>query len=168
MNKIVITVGTLNILQWITPTNDKHWSLSPKSFHFSKFYMIPIVVAVLLKHNEHLHDLCFMVCMYTGRPLSFVKTSPGCYEWDDRPTRLLDFLCVVLFHILNNISYRYVCALGILLFLELVMKGRTVFSHINVPNGIIVYWKPRKKKKKKKYMTCQYLQWHPVVDERLG
>ena len=73
-----------------------------------------------------------LVCMYTGRPLSFVKTSPGCYEWDDRPTRLLDFLCVVLFHLLNNIAYRYICALGILLFLELVMKGRTIFSHVDV------------------------------------
>ena len=49
-----------------------------------------------------------------------------------RPTKLLDFLCVVLFHILNNISYRYFCALGIFLYIELVMKGRTVFSHVDV------------------------------------
>ena len=112
--------------------------------------MIPIVVAVLLKHNEH---LCFMVCMYTGRPLSFVETSPGCYEWDDRPTRLLDFLCVVLFHILNNISYRYVCAHGIFLYIYILRTGNEKleqFSLILMPQMKSLFIENRIKKKKKK------------------
>ena len=51
-------------------------------------------MAILLRHDEH---LCFVVCMYTGQLLSYcgihalhdvplVKISPGCFEWDVKPT----------------------------------------------------------------------------------